>query len=250
MKDWIAIRMGFGFSGLFFQCRDIPKFLKIVKQRSIKEEGKKRLPLDTALAMYWDPYADRKAERILMTYRYMLFEHIGVESTVGNVETRSYQCFGFMKSIHFHLEEHFDWLCESHMLSPCPESVQESLHLRQIPKSDIPLDADYRRVLLERIGLKTFLGDKANDSCEDVCKSKNMKCIENALQFVNNCEFFDRLLGVSLPTFFRCVKFKMDFNKFPTFDTTTNEIMITNELSGKCQDRKYNHRRACVCGEK
>ena len=185
-----------------------------------------------------------------MTYRYMLFEHIGFESTVGNEQARQYQCFGFMKSIHFHLEEHFDWLCESHMISPCPKSVKKELHLRQIPKSDIPLDADYRRILFERLGLITILGDKPNDSCDDICKKKNLKCIENALQFVNNCEYMDRLLGVTLPTFFRCVKFQMDFNKFPTFNTETNEIMITNNLNGKYHERKYNHRRACVCGEK
>ena len=66
LKDWLAIRMGFGFSGLFFQCRDIPKFLKIIKKTSILDDKKTRLPIDTALAMYWDPYSGKNFIFILI----------------------------------------------------------------------------------------------------------------------------------------------------------------------------------------
>ena len=138
------------------------------------------------MALFWDPFVNQNKRRVHYTYRYILFEHIGYESSVGNWRERDYKCFGLMKSPIFHYQEQFDWNCENYMLSPCKNPSIKQLKTLQIPYMDAPIDYQTRKVLLRRLGHEIVAGNNIfRRSCDEVCEDMDMKCSPKAFQFVN-----------------------------------------------------------------
>jgi hypothetical protein len=241
LDEWMVIRMTFGFSGLFLQCRDIPKFIKIIEKKSIHHS----FPIDTALALWWDPFINQDKKRVHYTYRYILFEHIGFESSVGNLGNRDYQCFGLMKSPIFHYQEQFDWNCENYMLSPCSNPSIKQLKTLQIPYMDVPIDYESRRVLLKRLGHEIVSGDNIfRRSCNDICEDMDMVCSERAFQFVNNCETMRKKMNINC----RCYNMIDDSeDSLPLYDLSMNECKTLVNVTSTCSAQRWGSKRMCPC---
>jgi len=257
LNHWLVIRMTFGFSGLLMQCKDIPTFVKVIEEKSINES----FPLDTALAIYWDPFYNSDQPRVHYTYRYILFEHIGYESTVGNYNSRIYQCLTLMKSNVFHYQEQFDWLCEAFMVSPCSNPIVKQLLYRSLPNVEVPLDVDATETLLKRLGLEIFVGTRAGESCSEVChRQANMQCYGNkfVFNFINSCKLMREKLGHNC----LCQSFlRTERRSLPRFHTIKGECQILSSTKKTtvddpkspslfCDASHKSSRRICVCQKK
>jgi hypothetical protein len=236
----LVIRLTFGFSGLLMQCRDIPKFQEVIEKTSINNS----FPIDTALALYWDPFSNNN-NRVHFSYRYILFEHIGFESSVGNKLQRDYKCFGLMKSPIFHYQEQFDWSCENYMMSPCTSESVKQLQFRQIPYMDVPIDNPTRTVLMKRIGHEIVAGDNIfRRSCTQICEDMDMKCSPDAFQFINNCETIRNKMKVNC----RCYNM-IDDNEdsLPLYDLSMNECKTLVNVTSTCDSQRWGSKRVCPC---
>jgi hypothetical protein len=143
--------------------------------------------------MFW--YAHNWG-KVLWTYRYNLFEHIGKESTVENHVEFSINPKCFDSNAHYFnfYGEKFDTQnCEHFMVSPCREpKIQKELELvgRDNIESKPFLRMNERKMLMAKLNV-TIIEEKITDkaiSCDDVCLKNNRKCSEDLYPFVNNCE--------------------------------------------------------------
>lgn len=244
IDEWIAVRSTFGFAGLFLQCRDIPTLINVIIEKSIKHT----LPIDTALALFWDPHENLKSgnPRLHYTYRYVLFDHIGTESNVGNVAQRQYKCLGLMKNKIFHFQEQFDWSCEGYMMSPCKNPSIKELAFKQFPEDDIPLNFEDRKLLLKRLGYEIVAGENVfKSSCNDICKEDDMVCAnDHFLQFINNCD----VLRKKFDSDCRCYNMIDDNRKvLPIYDFLSNFCKILHRAKSDCSTSSYGSKRICVC---
>eukprot|EP01080_Neovahlkampfia_damariscottae_P004263 gene4263-7599_t len=240
LDEWLVIRLTFGFSGLLMQCRDIPKFMEVIEKTSINQS----FPIDTALALFWDPFNSRQT-RAHHAYRYILFEHIGYESSVGNRRNRDYKCFGLMKSPIFHYQEQFDWNCENFMMSPCNKESVKQLVFRHIPYSDVPIDHTTREVLMRRIGHEIVGGENIfRRSCTQICEDMDMKCSPKAFQFLNNCETIKEKMNVNC----RCYNMIDDEgDSLPLYDLSMNECKFLVNVTSTCDSQRWGSKRICPC---
>jgi hypothetical protein len=193
-KSWKSIRMGFGFSGLFMQCRDTESYLQHVWEKCLNPESDVT-PVDYSLAEYWTSLG-RPTDRQHYTFRYNLFDHIGAVSTVGNEADTNWnpKCFDAMNHyFNFYFEKFNVNECSAFMMSPCYlKDIQSDLiyHDRDTFLAKSFLAREDRLIVFDKIGGQIVGRQRVRgwDLCDTICKDVGLQCKTNMFPFVNNCD--------------------------------------------------------------
>eukprot|EP01080_Neovahlkampfia_damariscottae_P000015 gene15-4266_t len=245
-----AVRIGFGFNGLLLPCNNIDEMVNHITKCCYHPKTY-AYPHDTGLATYW--YAHRKVGKVMWTFRYNLFEHIGKISTVMNEEHSLINPTCYDSNAHHfnYYGEKFDTQsCQHHMVSPCNQkSHQQELELvdRDSVQSKPFLSMPERKLLMQKMSVKIFEGkiDKVAFSCNDVCQKNNAKCEEQLYPFVNNCEEMRSRHQCHDPCFAEV--YRGFHHKAPLFGK--NYCIFLDQPSYKC-DIKFDwkgYHKLCAC---
>lgn len=187
-SHWMSIRTSFGFNGLFMQCRDIDKYLKVIQEICLEDQI---YALDYAMAEWWSKYLGQ-IDRVHYTFRYNLFKHIGVYSSVGNDDhyKRNPKCFDTNSHIfNYYLEKFDNHNCNIFMMSPCdkPKIQKEFVYrARDVIEASPILNKKERIILMDKLKVSLTLG--YNFNCTTICANKGLTCDEKLYQFANLCE--------------------------------------------------------------
>lgn len=249
---WRAVRISHGFNGLFLQSRDIDEFIQVIHYDLY-------YPFDYQIGNWWSSLIhdhnakndDRKTraskddnddkaqnrERVLYTFRYTLFSHIGHVSAMGNENDHGNipQCFdgmnqyilfiftqsyflviirsssnNFFPSIFNFYAEKFDTTrCSHFMISPCSRGIVEQNELKLVTREMIEtktiLTGPHNKFLRKK--MKAYIIFRASGSCNSICKNQNivkgvtMTCHEELYPFVNDCDELDYMFNCKNPCF-------------------------------------------------
>lgn len=196
-RYWKSIRTSIGFSGLFLQTRDINEYINTIWEDCLNPK-KILYPIDYGLAMKWTHINNTK-ERVHYTFKYNLFEHIGLHSTVGNNMDHHYnpKCFdGMAHSFNFYLEKFDTSQCEEYMISPCykKEIIMDfDLHGLETIQVRPLLKYKDRNLLMKKLNAHLIQYKIQNqESCDDICSKYDMICEPKFYIFANSCDEFKR----------------------------------------------------------
>eukprot|EP01080_Neovahlkampfia_damariscottae_P006351 gene6351-10357_t len=199
-KDLVAVKFGFGLNGIILRCNELEKLTKFV-EKTCFVHNQPPFPVDWAVGDFYSDHSKHSDHRnISYTYRYNLFEHIGKVSSVANDDVKERaeaDCFGPMYHQSVFMQEKFEiWDCPKNMISPCGMNSSKmneySYRNKHDVRIDYPFSSKFRRVMLNQLKFKDIVG---MNSCEEICESRNMKCLESGFPLINNCEWMKKTFG-------------------------------------------------------
>lgn len=241
---WRTVRVSIGLNGLFLKCRDIPLYLSVIDQEFAKEPWN---PIDNILGTYWSHYYNKNSPIVQYIYRYNLLHHIGEISSVGNQEERNNACLEMNSKSIYHWFEKFDYyLCKNYLFSPCHfnnTSLFQGYDNSISGIQEIPGSIDTIKSLMKDLGIEIKISKFLIYSCDQVCKSFNLKCnrfgflIANSGNFLRR-EFFtlDHPIGVS----------KTD----PLIHKIYGSIVLTQDIRrSTCHQSFEGYFRICPCSK-
>eukprot|EP01080_Neovahlkampfia_damariscottae_P006352 gene6352-10358_t len=199
-KDLTAVKFSFGLNGIIMRCNDLSKLMEYATNNCFVNR-EPPFPVDWAVGDFYSYFSkNNDHRRISYSYRYNLFKHIGKVSSVLNDddERSEANCFGSMYHQAIFMQEKFDvWSCPNKMFSPCgiknKVKIEEySYRNKHDVRIDYPFSSEFRQEILNQLEVKDYVG---NDSCEDICMIKMMKCSESGFPLINNCEWMKKKFG-------------------------------------------------------
>jgi len=232
-KEFAAIRVSFGFSGLILQCKDL---------QVIHDYMKHNITLGPHDVIIEDMLKGFK-NQIYYTYRYNLMQHIGISSTKGGqYSTANLECGDLILTIANQEHELYNTAsckgefsyagCNQYDEMGLVEAWQHS-HLTQQITDPLPLKDS---IVAGSYGL----------NCDEVCQERNKTCVSQIFPLINNC---DLLKQVYKGCKGGCDH--LDFNTkttvwSPHYDVSSNTCWYTAMMKHiNCQDKGDKISRSC-----
>lgn len=186
-----AIRVSTGLNGLLFPCSDIPTTLAYMLDNT-----KTKLPVDWLLENWWARnnlqgtsfhfYAHANLSRMahrgpLLVYKYQLFEHIGVKSTMQHIWIAPHsKCNEPL--IYTEIGKDYDLqACGHDLLSPCSASTTTSETTDAFHLPALTMEHSLAQV-------QAMSAEHCTTSCTECCAKLDKVCNPDYLPYINQCE--------------------------------------------------------------
>ena len=141
--NWFAIRSSFGMNGIFMRGKDIDLFRRYLL------EHQRRRPPDHLVVEWFAGESEQSAKvkqgRRHFGFRYNLFEHLGISSTLRDIQSPTYpMCYEDLKEpVVFEVEAWKSKECGHDDIWPCrPKSPEDGAEQRANPFSMPPVPWD------------------------------------------------------------------------------------------------------------
>lgn len=233
-KKWTAIRTSFGLSGILLKCSDLSQVIQFLTRNG---EGNYD-PIDWMLEKYWTQQG-----RELVVYRYQLFKHIGVESTIGNENQRLNlpECYDLQ--VNSRIQHEFDVKkCVNHYFTPCDSDSEKLMNddMLSLASSSSILD-------LQKIEPSSCLPfENCNECCNRMAKQKNKNsgtCQLPAFPNINHCQVLQKEFQCN-----NCVDdISTGESNAPHFDGINCVINTSRKSRFNCNHKNERDVRLCPC---
>lgn len=241
-SKWYVLRTGIGLSGLFLQCRDILEIVSYLKLSFLRNPF---FPHDTKLAKFWSPYFSHQ-QRVHYTYKYNLFDHIGIISSISNNEKRNVDCLAPNVNFFLHWYEQYDLACSYYLFSPCRnKKIHRDYDLPMNPLLEAGGNLKLKTKLMNILKVKIIINQDTSYSCQEVCTKNEMICIDDNFFFANSPVVARRVYLKDL--------WVIERKEILTAFETSNRLLVPlDSRKSKCET-KYNEksiRVLCPCSLK
>ena len=204
--DWSVMRLSYGMNGLMFQVTShhlIPirfyhSLIHATQKRDLRAFGtylnsrlKFRPPDHIAVEWFASETPAAKEHfkgRQNAAYRYQLWEHLGLVSSVGNSVRTTPKCYETLGDLMVPVETFQLAQCPHDDLSPCKSDrkvpSRPLIHLGKLCTSKRP---KFKKPKPLPAGV-VVLGGKRHQSCTQICKASGKKCRQDLFSEINTCE--------------------------------------------------------------